>query len=536
MVTMNHSRREFLTSLAAAGCVSVASAAPEPSAVDVGRQLFVDDVLTESNTLQRRFHRPAIHPASPVLKPETSLEIGNGVIPAASPFSDGVWYDPKDKLFKLWYIAGYDDGFALATSPDGIRWERPNLDVVPGTNRVMKTRVPPPGEPGFIRNGSTVWLDHDSKDPSQRFKMFAFFRRGDNQKRAKVPRPVPPDWDQPMAYTSPDGIHWSDGVRTGKCGDNSGMFYNPFRKMWVYNIRSFHSPYNRVRSIREHPDFLQGASWKEKDVKLWLHADELDVPDPELKFRPELYKVDAVAYESRMLAMLAFLMGPSTSDAAAAGVPKINDIQLAYSVDGIKFERPDRTPFLACSRKEGTWNRGYLHSAGGCCLVVGDELRFYFGGFSGISPKQGKNLYAGSSTGLAVLRRDGFASLTSDRAEGSFTTKPILFKGQYLFVNAAIKAGGELRAEVLDEQGQVIAPFTARNCNPVKGDRTRHAVAWKASDNLSKFAGKPVRLRFQVRGGDFYSWWVSPERNGASHGYVAAGGPGFTGSRDTTGA
>jgi len=520
--------------VAAAGCVSAVSATTEASSIDVGRQLFVDDVLTESNTLPRTFHKPTIHPASPLLKPETPLETGNGVIPAASPFSDGVWYDPKDKLYKLWYIAGYDDGFALATSTDGLHWERTNLDVVPGTNRVMKPRVPPPGQPGFIRNGSTVWLDHESKDPGQRFKMFAFFRRGDNQKRARVPRPIPPDWDQPMTYTSPDGIHWSEGIRTGKCGDNSGMFYNPFRKMWVYNVRTFHRPYNRVRSIREHPDFLQGASWTEKDVKLWLHADELDVPDPELQFRPELYKVDAVAYESRMLGMLAFLMGPSTGDAAAAGTPRINDIQLAYSVDGIKFERPDRTPFLACSRKEGTWNRGYLHSAGGCCLVVGDQLRFYYGGFTGISPKQGKNLYAGSSTGMAVLRRDGFASLTSAGTAGSMTTKPVLFRGKHLFVNADIKQGGELRVEVLNEQGRVIAPFSSEACLPVRADGTKQAINWKGAGDVSKLTGKPVKFRFNLKGGDFYSWWVSPDRSGASFGYVAAGGPGFTGSVDTT--
>jgi len=29
--------------------------------------------------------------------------------------------------------------------------------------------------------------------------------------------------------------------------------------------------------------------------------------------------------------------------------------------------------------------------------------------------------------------------------------------------------------------------------------------------------------------------WVSPDRSGASHGYVAAGGPEFTGPTDTVG-
>jgi hypothetical protein len=36
-------------------------------------------------------------------------------------------------------------------------------------------------------------------------------------------------------------------------------------------------------------------------------------------------------------------------------------------------------------------------------------------------------------------------------------------------------------------------------------------------------------------GAVLYSFWVSPDRSGASYGYVAAGGRGFTGSRDTVG-
>jgi hypothetical protein len=35
--------------------------------------------------------------------------------------------------------------------------------------------------------------------------------------------------------------------------------------------------------------------------------------------------------------------------------------------------------------------------------------------------------------------------------------------------------------------------------------------------------------------GALYAFWVSPDAGGASHGYVAAGGPGFPGATDTTG-
>ena len=544
---MIYLRREFVRSLFLAGSASrlahsaqIKGARSSPVSIDLGRQLFVDDYLIAQTTLHRTFHKPRIHSASPVLKPETPLEMNNGVMPAAAPFSDGVWYDPADRLYKMWYIAGYDDGFGYAISEDGIEWRRPKLDVVPGTNRVLAPI------PGYVRNGSTVWLDHDAKDPGQRFKMFAYFRRGNGQwPRMQVSKSSPEPGSLVHLYTSPDGIHWSQPVRAGDCGDNSGIFYNPFRKMWTYSIRSSDKKRGRTRSYREYSDFLESAHWEKGDVHFWLAADERDRPDPNLGYRPELYKVDCVAYESRMLGLFAIYKGPPNEIAATLhGFPKTNDLEIGFSPDGLTWQRPDRTPFLACSRQPGTWNRGYLHSAGGLCLIVGDELRFYFTGFSGISPQQGTGPYAGASTGLAVLRRDGFVSMdgpgvpmsnTDAPPPGILTTHPVTFSGSNLFVNADMKFG-ELRIEMLDATGRAITPFSLGECIPVTGDATKHIVIWKQGRDLAPLRGKPVRFRFQMTAGQLYSFWVSPDSRGASHGYVAAGGSGFTGSTDTTGA
>ena len=46
------------------------------------------------------------------------------------PFSDGVWYDPQNKLFKMWYMGGYLLNRCYATSQDGIHWEKPTLNRV----------------------------------------------------------------------------------------------------------------------------------------------------------------------------------------------------------------------------------------------------------------------------------------------------------------------------------------------------------------------------------------------------------------------
>ena len=172
-----------------------------------------------------------------------------------------------------------------------------------------------------------------------------------------------------------------------------------------------------------------------------------------------------------------------------------------------------------------------MQSAGGCCLVVGDQLYFYVSGRAGVkgSPASGV-----STTGLAVLRRDGFASIGAGETEGSLVTRPVTFRGKHLFVNVAAE-GGELRAEVLDKDSKVIPGLTRDNCVPVRGDSTRAAVTWKGAD-LAKLSGQAVRFRFHLRNGELYAFWVSPEGSGASHGYVAAGGPGLTGLTDTVGA
>jgi hypothetical protein len=233
-----------------------------------------------------------------------------------------------------------------------------------------------------------------------------------------------------------------------------------------------------------------------------------------------------VAYESVLLGLFSIWRGDKN---IPPGRPKPNEVCVGFSRDGWHWHRPERKPFLAVSEKAGDWNWGNVQSAGGCCLVVGDELRFYHSGRAG-TPAKGQTRDTGGSTGLATLRRDGFASLDAGKDGGTLTTRPLRFAGQHLFVNADA-AGGELTAEVLDEGRRVIAGFARGDCVPVRADKTLQAVTWKEGD-LAKVAGKTVRLRFHLRGGRLYAFWVSKEKSGASGGYVAAGGPGFTGPTD----
>jgi hypothetical protein len=484
--------------------------------IDVGRQLFVDDFLIEETTLSRSWHHATYHPASPVLRPEKPWELRDDVAErtrqplnsAAMVFSDGVFFDPRDRLFKMWYMAGYGAFTCLATSQDGIAWQRPSFDVVAGSNIVREGN----------RDSSTVWLDLETRDPRQRYKMAIWY---DHAIRLSV---------------SADGVHWNSIGETGRAGDRSTFFRNPFRNVWVFSVRD--NQYDAVLSGRyrrywETGDFAATRGWGGHDPVAWVKSDSQDFARPVLAQRPELYNLDCVAYESVMLGLFAVWRGESPSR------EKINEIAVGFSRDGFHWHRPDRQTFIGVSEKEGSWNWANVQSAGGCCLVMGDQLYFYVSGRQG---RPGTDAPGVCSTGLATLRRDGFASMDwmpdeqrvrrrSAGATPTLTTRPIRFDGRQLFVNADAR-GGELRVEVLDRRGAVLSPFTREACQPITQDGTRLPVRW-ASGSLSDLAGEPVRFRFSLTRGRIFAFWVSQWPSGESGGFPAAGGPEFSTPIDT---
>ena len=115
---------------------------------------------------------------------------------------------------------------------------------------------------------------------------------------------------------------------------------------------------------------------------------------------------------------------------------------------------------------------------------------------------------------------------------GTLLTRPVTFNGSQLFVNAAV-AGGDLRAEILDQSGNVIQPYTLDNCQPITTDSTLAHLKWRGVNNLDALKGKVVRFKFTLANGSLYAFWGSKDTSGRSDGYVAGGGPGYTGMTDT---
>jgi hypothetical protein len=483
---------------------------PSTIPIDVGRQLFVDDFLIEKTSLKRTFHQATKFEGNPVFKAETERELGPSTRGEAGQQATvytghgGVFYDPAEKHFKMLYVAGWRGPLSLATSTDMKAWTRHGQILAEGL-RWNGSKLVAGG------SDNCVWLDLNAENPAERIKYITCWMH------------VKPE-DRPQGFNHSlhvsDGRIWSDAVPTSIAADDyCSFFFNPFRRKWCFSIKKGTSR-GRSRYYLESDEFLQGADWEQ--AVYWTSTDKLDAPEPPDRYpgagdAPQLYSLNAVAYESLMVGMHYIHRGPKNDVCDKGKFPKLVDLELGFSRDGFHWHRPDRRGFIVGSRTEGSWDRAYLHSTAGVFVVFEDQLVFPYTGFSGLAPSGHRGMYTGGSIGLAMLRRDGFASMDGP---GELTTRPVKFNGEHLFVNL----NGELRVEVLDRDGRALTAS-----EPVSGDETKQRVELAG---LAELAGKPVKFRFHVAEGSLYAFWVTPDENGASQGYVGAGGPAFGGIRD----
>lgn len=503
-----------------------------PSVIDtkVGRQLFVDDFLIDQTDMERVAHQARMYEGNPVIGPDKPWEYRRNGSYMTMTFSGGLFYDETDNLFKAWYLSGeytlgdgYFPCYCYAESSDGKHWTKPELDIIPGTNIVDTIE----------HDSQAVWLDKFEKDPAKRFKSVYVATKD--------------SCVYDLKYSS-DGIHWSEtkAQSIGRIQDRSTVMYNPFRKKWIASLRICSTKENlRSRAYMEDEDLerlVRRAHWvqdeldyvrdssitdyvmKDKDIVYWFTSEPEDYrhPFPEIakKFTPAVYNFDATAYESVMMGQYAVWRGPENHVAKSKKIQKLNEFCLGFSRDGFHYYRPSHIPVMESVQEEGVWNWGNMQAAIGNPIIVGDSLYLFCSGHM----RNDDDWDGCATTGLGIMRRDGFVSMDAS-GEGYLLTQPLTFDGDYFFVNACAEA---LSVEILDQDGKPIKGFSKEDCIALRSfDSTKIQVTWKGGRHLKSLAGKPVRVRFHLTGGQLYSFWVSPWQTGESRGYLGGGGPGL---------
>ena len=178
------------------------------------------------------------------------------------------------------------------------------------------------------------------------------------------------------------------------------------------------------------------------------------------------------------------------------------NVQLLWSRDGEKFTRVGQGRQFIPNGPEGSWDQDLVYSVhNGLVRKDRGEIWLYYEGFTGHRWFKQRREHQRGQVGLAILRLDGFASITG---QGTLTTRPLTFEGSRLKINASgvdkyVGPGyGTVQVEVLDAKtGQPI---------PVGGDKISHTVSWKGRSDLAGLRGKTIKLRFHLEKAKLFSF------------------------------
>ena len=103
------------------------------------------------------------------------------------------------------------------------------------------------------------------------------------------------------------------------------------------------------------------------------------------------------------------------------------------------------------------------------------------------------------------VRPHGFVSIRAGYDGGSFSTSPLQFDGDDLYINASTSAAGSIRVAVLDEHGQALDGYGRDNMDEFFGDSLEQRICWHDGKRLGQLANRPVVLSFFLKDADLYA-------------------------------
>ena len=475
-----------------------------------GTELFIDNRLIQSmKGTWKKLNRPVKYAKNPVLRPGPKEE--------GAPGYATVHYDAKAKMFKMWYqgwkkTKGPSTGLLyFATSKDGINWHKPALDKKTGLNLVRHPQVQ-----GFQCPG--IYLDPRERNPQRRYKMLYSCN----------PDGTSSTWMSSVAF-SPDGIHWTKSKVTPLIPFSDTQvcpIWDARRQRYVAFLR-FGPPNTRLISRTESEDFLH---WSPKITV--LRRTRMDSVQ-----ETQFYQMAPMVYGNVYLGFIGAYHRESLKP-IPPDKPWTDrgDIQLAFSRNGVVWNRvggsgtmthqymnqdrdwsqaTKKATFIPYGKKDKEWDWGYIipyfspHP-----MVVNDRIYFFYAGtnakhwwtWTGDPPKLDPNpTQPKKGIGMATLRLDGFVSVNAGAKGGTMTTRPFLFLGDTLLLNADASKGS-VAVEALDaKSGKPIKGFELGKSVVLKKDKIRHALAWKGQKDLHQIQGRAIRLRFHLRQARMFS-------------------------------
>jgi len=467
-------------------------------------EMFIDDALVgQTFNTSLKMHPPV--PREIVLRMDQPWEGPNGSGIYSCVFHDG-------EKFRMYYRANAkstdprsgDHSEAqyncLAVSDDGIHWERPVLNAVEyegsKENNILFG--------GHMAHNFSPMIDPRPDCPAdEKYKAVA----------GHAPQGL-------MAYKSADGIHWEQlqdepVITKGAFDSHNLCMYDAAKKQFRCYSRYFANPMGYGKGDIEE----DGGAWKAgspidgfaigcgiRAIQSCTSEDFIHWTEP----TPNLYKAGVPQDQFYTNATIPcpgaehhFLSFPMRFMSERRKNPEYDYVGVSDAVfmstrDGVHFDRPFVESWIRPSLDQRNWTQRNHITAWGILETSPEEFSLYVAEHY-CWPDPYIRRY--------TVRRHGFGSMNAPYAGGMFVTKPFIFEGSKLHLNYATGAPGSIRVGIVaDSTGWPASGYSTEECDIIYGNELDAVVTWKGNADLSKFAGKKVALKFEMKDADLYSF------------------------------
>lgn len=492
---------------AGAGPLFTSARPGSPGIFDVGnrKQLFLDDLmLAETSRISKFVWRPDKYGKNPILVADRPWELESPeALTGVQLDAQSSLYDPDDKLFKIWYLPrvfrNNHQGWCYAISRDGYRWEKPELGIY-DYNGSKRNNILAAFDRKIDLTFNNVIKDPHETDPRKRFKAFGELENG---------QPANTNGGVAIAF-SPDGIHWdlyphNPVIRHGRNVADAPMLFgwDRLKNKYVAYPRPGHPLAKEINGNGIHRHIRTIGYAESDDFIHWTPTRVMLAPDDE-------DRVD-FQYGQFVAGMcgdfyVGFLMVHQTHEQTWG-------VYLLSSRDNFHWTWVDRhTPFMVRG-EVGAYDAGYQDMSGP--ITHAGKHWLYYGAFSGAHGEDNRFGRSTVSIAMATLPEDRWVGLLAGPDQATIVTRPMIFAGSKLLID--IDASNpqdrgktrrnfdecELKAQLLDQSGGVIEGFTLERSKTLL-ESGKHEMSWEGAD-LSRLAGKPVRLRLAQRNCALYS-------------------------------
>ncbi len=451
------------------------------------RQLFVDDRLVERmDGVELALHSP---------------ESAGAVLTLDRPW-EGVTCDyhtvfEDDGVFRMYYRGSSHEGYAIAAllepgeeaapvhhenicyaeSADGITWTRPSLGLI---------------EFDGSKDNNIVWLDEEGDTTD----LVPFVDGNPDAKPAERYKGIVWKGSRVFAVASPDAVTWrfmrEEPILTEGPFDSQNVpFWDPWKQEYAIFTRgkigtggSFGGGYRWIRRASS-PDFLN-----------WSRLELIDAGDTP---REHLYTNGTTPYRRAPGVYLAFprRFCPDRKPREDSPWMGTSDSVFMSSRDGLHWDRRFMESLMRPGIGARNWTSRNNLLSNGIVETGENELSMY-----ALRHRDFPSVHFER----VAWRKDGFVSASAGYNGGELTTRPLAFEGRELELNYSTSAVGSIRVELQDADGRAIPGFGLADHPEMFGDEVAGVTRWNGGGDVSALSGRAVRLRFEIRDADVYSF------------------------------